>query len=236
VPAEYEGATVKPDPAIARVIAPAVDAALAQKETLLGITLATPVRRAGPGDSPLGNLFTDAYLAAVPGADVSFNNTSGGLRTDLPAGPLTFGAVFEVMPFDNRVIAFHLSGAELRTVLAPQVQRRSPLVGLAGLRIRVTCQGGAVTVALLRPNGVLVRDDERLLMATTDFLATSVGGIFEPVTPAGGFTIVHDAGTARDVVVEALRKRGGTLREEQLVDPANPRWTLPGPQPVTCGG
>jgi 5'-nucleotidase len=235
VPAEYEGAPVKPDFAIASVIAPAVSAALAQKETLLGITLATPVRRAGTGDSPLGNLFTDAYLAAVPGADVSFNNTSGGLRADLPAGALTFGSVFEVMPFDNRVVAFYLTGAELRKVLAAQVQRRSPLVGIAGLRVRVTCQGGALDVALLRPNGALVRDDEQVLVATTDFLATSLGGMFEAVTPAGGFTIVHDAGTAREIVVEALRRRGGTLREEQLVDPANPRWTLPGPQPVTCG-
>ncbi len=236
VPAEYEGAAVRPDPAIAAVIAPAVDAALAQKGTLLGITLATPVRRAGTGDSPLGNLFTDAYLAAVPGADVSFNNTSGGLRADLPAGPLSFGSVFEVMPFDNRVVGFHLTGAEVRQMLAAQVQRRSPLVGLAGLRVRVTCQSGSLDVALLRPNGVPVRDEDRMLVATTDFLSTSLGGMFEPVTPAGGFTIVHDVGTARDIVVEALRKRGGTLREQQLIDPANPRWTLPGSQPVTCAG
>ena len=39
----------------------------------------------------------------------------------------------------------------------------------------------------------------------------------------------------RDVVVDELRKRGGTLREEQLVDPMNPRWTLPGKAPVVCG-
>ena len=49
VPAEYQGAPVRPDPAIANVIAPAVNAALAQKETLLGITLPTPVRRVGTG-------------------------------------------------------------------------------------------------------------------------------------------------------------------------------------------
>ena len=114
------------------------------------------------------------------------------------------------MPFDNRVVAFRLTGAELRKVLATQVRGRSPLVGLAGLRIRVTCQSGALDVALLRPDGVPVRDDERVLVATTDFLATSVGGIFESVTPAGGLTFVHDVGAARDVVVEALRKRGGS--------------------------
>lgn len=107
---------------------------------------------------------------------------------------------------------------------------------LAGLRVRVTCQGGALDVVLLRPDGVPVRDDERVLVATTDFLATGGDGIFESVSPPGGFAIDDDAGTARDVVVEALRKRGGTLREDQLIDPANPRWALPGPQPVTCRG
>ena len=39
---------------------------------------------------------------------------------------------------------------------------------------------------------------------------------------------------ARDIVVEMLRKRGGTLREDDLIDAANPRWVLPGPQPVAC--
>ena len=234
VPAEYEGAPVTPDPAIVKVLAPAVAAAVAQKETLLGITLSGPVRRTGRDDSPLGNLFTDAYLAGVPGAELSLNNTAGGLRADLPAGPLTYGAVFEAMPFDNRLLAFRLTGADLRKVFTKQVQGRSALIGVAGLRIRVTCRGGAPDVALLRPDGTAVKDDERVLVATTDFLAT--GTIFESVTPEGGPAIDRDLGDARDVVVEALRKRGGTLSEEQLVDPANPRWVLPTPQPVTCGG
>jgi 5'-nucleotidase len=225
---------VTPDPAIAKVIAPAADAAVAQKRTLLGVTLDTPVHIAEAGNSPLGNLFTDAYLAAVPGADVAINNTDGGLRTDLPAGPLTYGAVFEVMPFDNRLVSFRLTGAELRTVLETQLRAGAPLVGVAGLRARATCRGGAIHVALLRPNGARVRDSERLLVATTDFLATGGDRIFEPVTPSGGFAIVHDAGEARDIVVEWLRKRGGTLREDQLIDAANPRWVLPGPQPLTC--
>ena len=89
--------------------------------------------------------------------------------------------------------------------------------------------------ALLRPNGVPVRDDERLLVATNDFLATGGDRIFEPIMPPGGFAIDYDAGIiVRDVVVDALRRRGGTLREDQLIDPANPRWALPGPQPATC--
>jgi 5'-nucleotidase len=232
--AEYEGAPVAPDPAVARSIAPAAQAAESQKKMPLGVMLPGPIRRAGTGDSPLGNLFADAYRTGAPGADVAINNTSGGLRADLPAGPLTYGAVFEVMPFDNRLVTFHLTGAELRTVLATQISRNPALVGISGVLARVTCQRGTVNVGMLRPNGAPIADNERLLVATSDFLATGGDGIFVPVTPPDGFA-VRDIGLLRDVVVDTLRERGGTLREDQLVDPANPRWTLPGKPPVVCG-
>lgn len=234
VRAEYEGAPVTPAAAITRAIAPAVQAAEGLKRTPLGVMLPAPIRRAGFPDSPLGNLFTDAYRAGAPGADVSINNTSGGLRTDLPAGPLTYGAVFEVMPFDNRLVTFHLTGAQLRTVLAAQIAKVPALVGVSGVHIRVTCERGVMNVAMRRPNGVAVTDTERLLIATTDFLATGGDNIFVPVTPRDGFTFEQDIGLVRDVVVDSLRKRGGTLREDQLVDLANPRWVLPGRAPVTC--
>ena len=234
VRAEYEGLPVTPDPSIARTIAPAVDAALTQKQMLLGVTLAAPIRRAGAGDSPLGNLFADAYRAGMPGADVAINNTSGGLRADLPSGPLTYGSVFEVMPFDNRLVAFHLTGAELRTVLTAQISRNAALLGISGVHARVTCERGAVNVGMLRPNGAPIADTERLLVATSDFLATGGDAIFSPVTPPDGFAVVRDIGLVRDVVVDSLKHRGGTLREEQLISTTNPRWSLPGKAPVTC--
>src|SRR6185503_9499772 len=196
--AEYEGAPVTPAPAIARAIAPAVQATEGLKKTPLGVSLPAPIRRAGFPESPLGNLFTDAYRAGAPGADVSINNTSGGLRADLPAGPLTYGAVFEVMPFDNRLVAFHLTGAELRSVLTNQIARVPALVGISGLRLRVTCERGAVNVGMLRPNGTPVSDTDRLLVATTDFLATGGDNIFAPVTPPGGLNIEQDIALVRD--------------------------------------
>jgi 5'-nucleotidase len=173
----------------------------------------------------------------MPGADVVINNTDGALRSDLPAGPLTYGAVFETMPFDNRLVAFRLSGADVRRLATTWVQNRFPaLPGLAGLRARVACKGSALEVVLLRPDNVPIRDDERLLVATPDFLATGGDRVFESVMPSGGFAIERDAGAVRDVIVDALNRRGGILREDQLVDPANPHWVLPGPRPVTCGG
>jgi len=237
VGAEYEGAPVRPDRTIENTIAPAVQAALAQKRMPLGVMLSTPVRRAAAaatGDSPLGNLFVDSYRSGVAGADVSINNTSGGLRADLPAGPLTYGSVFEVMPFDNRLVAFHLTGAELRQVLSNQLLRSTALVGISGVRVRATCDRDTLNVTMLRPNGSQVADSERLLVTTSDFLATGGDGIFVPVTPPDGLSVEQDVGLVRDIVVEALRKRGGTLNERQLVDGGSPRWMLPSRPPVAC--
>jgi 2',3'-cyclic-nucleotide 2'-phosphodiesterase (5'-nucleotidase family) len=48
--------------------------------------------------------------------DVAFTN-NGGLRADLPRGPLTRGDVLEVMPFDNAMVVLELSGADLQSTL-----------------------------------------------------------------------------------------------------------------------
>ena len=72
----------------------------------LGVTVAAPIARIGTPESPLGNLFADAVRASTPGADVAigYGAGRGGIRADLPAGPLTFGAVYDAFPFDNRVM------------------------------------------------------------------------------------------------------------------------------------
>jgi hypothetical protein len=86
---------------------------------------------------------------------------------------------------------------------------------------------------LLRPDDSAVADADRLVVATTDFLATNGDNIFTPVAPTG-LTVDRDVGAARDLVVDALRNRGGTLREADLLERGRSRWTLPGPRPITC--
>ena len=220
---------------MARLLAPVVERVRALKESLLGVTLETPIRRAGRPNSPLGNLFVDTFLASAPEADVAFNNTSGGLRADLPAGPLTYGRLFEVFPFDNRLVQFRLSGRDLRRVTAALLTGTRGPAGIAGFRVKAVCTGSVLDVELTRTRGGLIRDDDALTVLTTDFVATGGDGIFAPAMPAGGFTLLGDQPLGRDVVADALRRRAGTLREADLAEPDLPRWTYPGSLPVRCG-
>jgi 5'-nucleotidase len=236
VPAEYEGRTVRPDTAMAAILAPAVESVRHLRSETLGVTLGSPVRRAvGGGESPLGNLFTDAMLAAVPAAHAAVNNTRGGLRADLPAGRLTYGRLYEVFPFENRLVTIELTGAQLLRVFRAQLGQSRDVPGIAGLRVRATCAGGNMAVTIRRPSGRAVAAAERLTIVTTDFLAMGGDRIFVPVMPQGGFPTADDLPIARDVVADWLRRRGGSLHEEQLIDPNQPRWEYPGRLPVRCG-
>ncbi|MBI5495727.1 MAG: 5'-nucleotidase C-terminal domain-containing protein [Deltaproteobacteria bacterium] len=78
-------------------------------------------RRPDGPDGLMGNLLADVMRTAAAEStgkpvDVAFTN-KGGVRGDLPKGPLTRGDILEVMPFDNGIVVLEISGAELQEVL-----------------------------------------------------------------------------------------------------------------------
>lgn len=223
----YEGAPVTRDTAIAAVLAPAIAAVRELKATPIPIVLDEPIRREGHPESPLGNLFTDAFLAAVPGADIAINNTSGGLRADLPAGPLTYGRLFEVFPFDDRLVRFAVPARDLARAFVARFDRRGSMPGVAGLRVDAACAGAHLVVTLRRPSGVAVPNDELLTVVTTDFLVQGGDGLFSSIEPPQGFDVQDDGVMARDVVVAWLTHRGGRLRQAQLAPAGPPRVSVP---------
>ena len=215
----YEGAPVEPDAAVTAAMRPELERVQRWRQEWLGIVLETPLTRDGDGlESPLGNLFADAFRAAVPGADaaIGMGARRGGLRTDLPAGALTRGPLYDVFPFDNRVVALVLTGTQLRQVLAREVSRRRRGVpGVSGIHVRVTCAGERPEVEIVRSSGTRIDPAETLVVAATDsFGARARGGVRATVTAT--------APLVRDAVAGWLTARGGRLRATDLSDP--PRW------------
>ena len=227
VAGDYEGAAVVPDPAIDRILAPVGETVRAIRARPIGVTVDTPIRRLSP-ISPLGHLFSDAMLAAVPGADAALNNSSGGLRADLPAGPLVYGSVFEVMPFDNLLLQIRLTGKELRRVLARMVGNGRRVVGFSGVRVHADCKAGVAEITMTRPSGAIVKDEESLRVAVTDFVAAGGDNILTEVIPPGGFAIDQAAPLVRDVFADYLARLKEPLREEPLFEKDHPRLTVSG--------
>src|SRR5262249_54168219 len=111
VQAEYEGAVIAPSPQIEAILAPAVAAAADVKNKPLNASLEGALADRD-GDTALANLLADWLRLAAGAVDVAIANT-GGVRASLPAGPITYGRLFELTPFDNREARLTLTGAEL---------------------------------------------------------------------------------------------------------------------------
>jgi hypothetical protein len=89
-------------------------------------------------------------------------------------------------------------------------------------------------VRVVRDDGRAIRDDERVTVVTSNFLAEGGDGLF-----AGSKlrTTFEEEPPIREAMVDELRHRGGALAgdDPRLIDPARPRLAYPGPRPVRCG-
>ncbi|MEN8917919.1 MAG: bifunctional metallophosphatase/5'-nucleotidase [Octadecabacter sp.] len=72
----------------------------------------------------MGNLIADAMLARVAdqGIDIALQN-SGGIRADIDAGEVTMGEVLTVLPFQNTLSTFQISGETLLAALENAVSQ-----------------------------------------------------------------------------------------------------------------
>ena len=231
-PGAYAEKPVRADQRIAAIVAPALERAEERRRAPVGMALASSIDEAFNRESELGNLFADLLREAAPNADVGLMN-GGGLRAALPAGPLVYGSLYEAMPFDNFVVVLELPAAELRKLLAKHLaSQKHGILSVAGIRVRAQCKAGELEVALARDDGQPIADDERLRIATSDYLATGGDELFSLPRERISFT----RELLRDAFARRLAARGGMLDPEKppLVDPARPRIALPGPRPVRC--
>lgn len=120
----WEGAPVKVDASIKEdsVLSTIIEAfrfpLQALREQKVGEAKTEIARGDSNAESTAGNLVADAMLEATAsqGAVAAFMN-AGGIRSGLPAGPLTYGTLIEMQPFGNGLTIISLTGDEIKKVL-----------------------------------------------------------------------------------------------------------------------
>lgn len=229
----YAGLAVREAEQVARVVEPALAASRTLRARPLGAVLAETLPNDHERESALGNLFVDLMRAHVPGADVALAN-GGSLRAPLRAGALDYGALYDTMPFDNRLVTLELSASELARVLAGHLSHDAHgIVALSGVTAEASCQGAELRVSLRRANGRPLAPDERLKLVTSDYLATGGDRLLLPLgEPRARMTPVAET-LVRDALAAELAKRG-RIAARELFDPAKPRLGLPRARPVRC--
>jgi 2',3'-cyclic-nucleotide 2'-phosphodiesterase/3'-nucleotidase/5'-nucleotidase len=202
--------SVTPDPAVARLVS---DAMAAVADRISAFVVENAERLPRDGDQyALGNLIADAQRAAGRGDIAVMNN--GGIRTELRAGRVEWWQLFEIQPFENRLVRIPMRGAVLRRYL-------EGLIG--GNAIRYHVSGASIEFDPAAPAGSRLRrvtmadgralDDRRTYsVIMTNFLAESGDGV---TIPAGA--PVEELGIIDiDALVRHLRARpGGRLELDE---------------------
>jgi 5'-nucleotidase len=235
-PGAYEGKPVVPEPSVQAIVDAAMARAGERRREKLGVTLTQVVRRAYLTESAEGNLFTDLMLAARPDAQIAVTN-GGGLRADLPAGELTYGQLFEAMPFDNRFAIVTVTGADLRKMVTGNLGHAGGILSWGGLTAKTRCQGDRLD-AEIKVAGVPLDDAGSYKLATSDFLASGGDGLIGRLKLPDS-AIQSTSTIIRDAISDVLRGWKGSPRAS--IDPAalhsmtHPRLDYPGKRPVECG-
>jgi 5'-nucleotidase len=160
---------VTPDTAVARIVDEWSRRVGPVLERVV-VTSAQPLER-GPGEYALGNLVADA-LRVQAGAQASLVNT-GSVRRDLPAGPLTWGMLFELQPFANALVRTEVTGVQLREALENAVREGQPSAHVSGMTVRwdSTAPEGRRIREIRLSGGRVVRDADTVVLGLSEFVA-----------------------------------------------------------------
>ena len=160
--------------------------------------------RSRTGQSAAGTLVTAAMLGAWD-ADVAVQN-GGGLRTDLPGGPVYAPDLFRFLPFENAVVRMELSGARLRQLLVLGTNGKSEPLQVAGMSYGWDPErtGDRICWVRVGDQPLDVEGTYRVLM--NDYMAA--GGV--PLDGIETFP-VEEGPRLRDVVGAALRSAPACL-------------------------
>ncbi|HEY0996147.1 MAG TPA: 5'-nucleotidase C-terminal domain-containing protein, partial [Gemmatimonadaceae bacterium] len=166
--------TIAPDARVAALVQREV-AKIAPRIDRVVVTLPAPLPRSGDSDAgqyPLGNVIADAQRWAAKGDIAVMNN--GGIRAPLPAGPVTWGQLFEVQPFGNILYEAVIPGRNLKAYFERLVGGSSVRVHVSGVRLVVDttrARGDRVT-SLTGAAGQPFDPGRNYRVIMNDFMAT----------------------------------------------------------------
>ena len=153
------------------------------------------------------------------GAQIAMTN-GGGLRTPIPAGKITAGKLYEVLPFDNTLYILKITGADVKANIEHGIMNEDVgWIQISGVKVIYDkdAEPGNRISSMVLADGTPVEMDKYYTVVTNDFMAT--GGdnydFSRAVETEDTFLPVRDA------LMEAVEKAG-------TVSPVRQNWLAEG--------
>ncbi|MGZ3696020.1 MAG: bifunctional metallophosphatase/5'-nucleotidase, partial [Bdellovibrionota bacterium] len=222
-PAVFFGEEVKPDAAVTKLLAPELEKVRALKEAPLGFTAQDEIARDYSKESALGNLVADATRDAFQGADLGLAN-GGGLRANIAAGPVTYGQVFNVLPFDNQIATMKISGALLYELIKVGAFSGNGVFSWSS-NLSLVADGCNLNEVMI--DGKPLDKSKTYTVATSDFLAGGGSGVRSVKIPPEAVEIFWDSSyILRDLTANVLKRWHKNIRSTDFYNPSSPRQKI----------
>jgi 2',3'-cyclic-nucleotide 2'-phosphodiesterase/3'-nucleotidase len=194
---------VPPDPAVAAVLEPFNVKVKNKLSEFVGLATEEFVK-SDKKESALADVVADAFREKGK-TQIAIQNI-GGIRANILKGNITWGNVFEVLPFQNTMITLKLTGAQVRKTLERGLIPTIGMVSLSGLRVHFDLAkppGDRVVSAILL-DGTPLEDAKLYSVTTNDFVLAGGDGYTEF---ANGTDIVDTGVFLRDVLVDYIKAK-----------------------------
>jgi len=188
---------VRPDPEIAKIIQ-SFETQVARKTAEVIGRATDDFTRSKDSESALADLIADACREKGK-TQIGIQNV-GGIRAPIAKGAITWGHVFEVIPFDNTLVTLKLTGTQLKKTLS------HGLLGISGLHVELDLKKPADQhlISVTLQDGAPIEDATLYSVSTNDFLVAGGDGYVE----LGEGREMKDTGILlRDVVVDYIKAR-----------------------------
>ena len=238
--AQFHGVAIKPDPEVEAWLSPIREGTEKYRNQVLGETK-LPLSHFRDRESPFANLIADV-LREAGHADFSLVN-SGGVRTSLDAGAITYDGLFRALPFDNILRVIKISGRDVKLLYEIAASGAHGIIGVSGLNLELSpfdskgdrrdlngdqkVESWEVNrlITIRTRDGQPIDDKKLYTVATFDYLVSGGDDLawFMGRLPARVISR-KVSGYCRDLVSEHLRKvKVINTPETPLVDPRSPR-------------
>ncbi|HEX4383357.1 MAG TPA: bifunctional UDP-sugar hydrolase/5'-nucleotidase [Myxococcales bacterium] len=250
-PTNWRGQKIEPDEKVAAILKEYDVQVKKLRDSRIGET-AVDLRKGGRDDL-LANLTADALRSGAGGglkADFAFQN-SGGLRVqEIAKGPITFGQIFDLIPFDNEQYVLTLTAQQVRDSLEAVLHAGKGPLRVSGMRYLLDWEKysglaketknlpwGALITKVTDSDGKLVCEtksctatsceatcsETKYRVAVTDFLANGGDGL----TMLKGAPKEVGSVLARDIIVSFIKEHQPLTPEllGSMSTGAQPRWS-----------
>lgn len=176
-------------------------------DSVLGWANSDINRSGGDKESAIGNLICDAMLKSGD-AEISFQNT-GGIKADIPKGPITYRNVYNVDAFGNYIVTMEMTGSQVIRICETSVLGYHAIFQVGGLKMKYNAKKPVwerlieVTV-----NGLPIDTARTYKIAINNFLGA--GG--------GNYKIFQEGQNRVDTFIELRQSLADYIRQNSPLD------------------